>query len=185
MVEKMISNLEEKTGKKLSDWVDIVNKSGEEKHMAKIKYLKEKYSLTHGYANLIVHTAKEGKVPGLDKNETSDEVLVDAQYEKKSQLKPIYDKLIAALSKFGSDVEVAPKKAYVSMRRKKQFAIIQPSTKTRVDVGINLKGKEDTDRLESSGSFNSMVSHRVRISDPKEVNKELLGWLKEAYQNAG
>ena len=185
MVEKMISNLEEKTGKKLAEWVDIVNKSGEEKHMAKIKFLKENHGLTHGYANLIVHTAKEGKVPGLDKNETSSDALVDAQYEKKPDLKPIYDKLVAALSKFGTDVEVAPKKAYVSMRRKKQFAIIQPSTKTRVDVGINLKGKEASDRLESSGSFNSMVSHRVRISNAKEVNKELLGWLKEAYQNAG
>lgn len=81
-------------------------------------------------------------------------------------------------------MEISPKKAYVSLRRSKQFAIIQPSTATRVDVGINLKGHKATDRLEASGSFNSMVSHRVRIADKKEVNKELIGWLREAYDNA-
>ena len=81
----------------------------------------------------------------------------------------------------GGDLEVAPKKAYVSLRRNKQFGIIQPSTKTRVDVGINLKGEPAQGRLEESGSFNAMVSHRVRVSDPKEVNKELLGWLRQAY----
>jgi hypothetical protein len=53
---------------------------------------------------------------------------------------------------------------------------------TRLDVGINLKGAEPTARLETSGSFNAMVSHRVRLSKPAEIDKELLGWLKRAYE---
>ena len=89
--------------------------------------------------------------------------------------------VLAAVKKFGADVEISPKKAYVSLRRNKQFAIIQPSTATRLDVGINLKGVEPAGRLEPSGSFNAMVSHRVRVSKPDEVDKELLGWLKKAY----
>ncbi len=97
-------------------------------------------------------------------------------------MRPIYDTLMAVIAKFGKDVEVSPKKAYVSLRRHKQFGLIQPSTATRVDVGINLKGAEPTDRLEKSGSFNAMVSHRVRLSSPSEVDKELLGWLKKAYE---
>ena len=76
------------------------------------------------------------------------------------------------------------KKTYVSLRRNKQFAILQPSTKTRFDVGINLKGTEATDRLEPSGSFNGMVSHRVRLHSLDEVDAELIGWLKEAYELA-
>jgi hypothetical protein len=90
--------------------------------------------------------------------------------------------LLAAVHKFGTDVQVSPKKAYVSLRRSKQFAIIQPSTATRLDVGINLKGTAPTPRLEASGSFNAMVSHRVRVSKLGEVDKELLGWLKAAYK---
>jgi hypothetical protein len=86
-----------------------------------------------------------------------------------------------AVAKFGGDVEVAPKKAYVSLRRSKQFAIIQPSTKTRVDVGINLKGVAAGPRLEASGSFNAMVGHRVRLSARGEVDQELIGWLQQAY----
>ncbi len=72
----------------------------------------------------------------------------------------------------------------MSLRRSKQFAILQPSTKTRFDVGINLKGTDPTKRLEPSGSFNGMVTHRVRVHSVEEVDAELLGWLKEAYELA-
>ena len=79
-------------------------------------------------------------------------------------------------------VEISPKKAYVSLRRNKQFAIVQPSTATRVDLGINLKNIEATGRLELSGSFNAMVSHRVRLSKPGDVDAQVLAWLKAAYE---
>ena len=68
--------------------------------------------------------------------------------------------------------------AYVSLRRNKQFGLIQPSTKTRVDVGINLKGAKPSGRLEASGSFNSMVSHRVRLSKKKEHPGLLAIWMR-------
>ena len=79
------------------------------------------------------------------------------------------------------DVEVAPKKAYVSLRRAKQFAILQPSTATRLDVGLVLAGVEPTDRLETAGSFNAMVTHRVRLESVDQVDKELMSWLRQAY----
>jgi uncharacterized protein DUF5655 len=81
-------------------------------------------------------------------------------------------------------VELSPKKAYVSLRRSKQFGLIQPSAATRLDVGLNLKGVAAKGRLEASGSFNSMCSHRVRLSSAAEVDDELLGWLQRAYEGA-
>ena len=111
--------------------------------------------------------------------------MVAAQYSgPKAHLRPIYDKLVAAVSKFGGDVAVAPKKTYVSLRRSKQFGLIQPSTRTRVDVGINLPGQDPTGRLEASGSFNAMVSHRVRLGDVADIDGDLIGWLKQAYEDA-
>ncbi len=108
---------------------------------------------------------------------------MDSQYAgAKAALRPIYDKILAAIKKFGKDIEISPKKAYVSLRRSKQFAIVQPSTSARVDVGINLKGTKPTGRLEASGSFNAMFSHRVRVSTPADVDKELVGSLKQAYE---
>jgi hypothetical protein len=53
-----------------------------------------------------------------------------------------------------------------------------------VDVGINLKDVAATERLEKSGSFNAMVSHRVRLASPTEVDAELIAWLKQAYERA-
>ena len=72
----------------------------------------------------------------------------------------------------------------MSLRRSKQFALIQPSTATRVDVGLILKGVEPLGRLEASGSFNAMFTHRVKVGTPAEVDAELIGWLRRAYDEA-
>lgn len=181
MENKMIQNLESKTGKSLQEWIDIVKGTGLDKHMQIIKFLKSEHGFTHGFANLVAHKAR-GSDAGSAASEDS---LIDAQYSKgKEALQPLYEKLIAAIKDFGSDVEIAPKKAYVSLRRKKQFGIIQPSTKSRMDVGINLKGEEPTERLEASGSFNSMVSHRVRTSQIEDIDADLIAWLKLAYERS-
>jgi predicted transport protein len=109
---------------------------------------------------------------------------VAAQYAGKADLQPIYQRLVTAVRKFGADVEISPKKGYVSLRRSKQFGLVQPSTKTRLDVGINLKGVKPAGRLEASGSFNAMVTHRVRLGAVGDVDAELIGWLKQAYDAA-
>ena len=181
MLDTMIKNLQEKTGKSLQDWIGIVQKSGLSKHGEVIAFLKSEHGFTHGYANLVAHSAKEAAAGSAP----ADDDLIDTQYRGKESLRPVYDVLIKAIEKFGEDVEVAPKKAYVSLRRKKQFALVQPSTKTRVDLGLNLKGVEPEGALEASGSFNSMCSHRVRLQNPDDVTPQVLGWLRDAYDNAG
>ena len=179
MAASMVANLKESTGKTLEQWHRVAKASGLSKHGEIVKHLKGEHGMTHGYANLVVHTFL---------NDTSaitgegGEDLVEAQYAgKKADLKPIYSALIDAVKKLGKDVEISPKKTYVSLRRSKQFALIQPSTATRIDVGLNLKGEAVTRRLERSGSFNAMVSHRVRVENKADVDAELRGWLKKAY----
>lgn len=180
MEETMIANLEEKTGKPFSHWISVVKKSGLEKHGEIIKMLKTDHDFTHGYANLVAHKARQSDAGSAD-----DADLVAAQYKGKEDLRPFYDALMKAVGKFGKDVEVAPKRAYVSLRRKKQFAIIQPSTKTRLDIGLNLKGVEAEGKLEAAGSWNSMCSHRIRIESAADIDKKVIAWLKQAYENAG
>ena len=178
MAASMAANMPEKTGKSLDQWLKIARASKLEKHGEIVKHLKAEHGLGHGYANLVAHKLKEDASPAGD-------ALIEQQYAgAKADLRPIYDAIMKRVEKFGSDVEVSPKKGYVSLRRSKQFAIIQPSTKTRVDVGINLKGEPTTDRLEASGSFNAMVSHRVRVESVEDIDKELIGWLRKAYGEA-
>jgi len=178
MAASMIANLPDVTGKTLAEWIAAVRATGLEKHGQIVKHLKTEHGVTHGYANLIAHEARRAGdgAPAADD-------LVEAQYsDAKAGLRPIYDRILTSVEAFGDDVEVAPKKGYVSLRRSKQFALVQPSTKTRVDVGINLKGQQPTDRLEASGSFNQMVSHRVRVGSPDEVDDALVAWLRAAYE---
>ena len=176
-LETMMRNLEKQTGKSFEEWIKIARASKLTKARQITDFLKTEHGLTFGYANTIAL-----KALGTDAGSSNAEDLVGAQYAgAKAQLKPIYEALVAAVQKFGDDVELAPKKAYVSLRRKKQFACFQPSTATRMDVGINLKDTKPSDRLELSGSFNTMVSHRVRVSNVAEVDKELIAWLRKAY----
>lgn len=175
--QTMVRNLEKQTGKSFEQWLKIAQGSKLAKVSEIVNFLKAEHGLTYGYANTIAL-----KALGTDAGSSSAEDLIGTQYSgPKAQLKPIYDALLTEVQKFGDDVEVAPKKAYVSLRRKKQFACFQPSTATRMDVGINLKGTQPTERLELSGSFNTMVSHRVRVTSIGEVDKELIGWLRKAY----
>lgn len=177
MADAMLVNLPEKTGKTLSAWHTLLGRQKLEKHGEMVKFLKSDHGVTHGFANLIVAKFRES-------GSSADDPL-SAQYSgAKAHLRPIYDAFIVAAAKLGKDVEVAPKKTYVSIRRNKQFALIQASTKTRVDIGLNLPDKSPTKRLEKSGSFNAMVSHRVRVTDKAEIDAALVGWLKAAYKNA-
>lgn len=176
--ETMVRNMPEKTGKSLAQWLKIVAVADLGKHGEIIKHLKSEYGIGHGFANLIARRHLDAGSVGIDD-------LVAAQYDgPKAGLKPIYDALIKAVTGLGQDVDISPKKTYVSLRRNKQFGLIQPSTKDRVDVGLVLKGVEPAGRLEASGSFNAMVTHRVRITDRNGVNAELKRWLKQAYDAA-
>lgn len=178
--EAMIVNLEDKTGKSLSAWFDVLKKKNFEKHGDFMAYLKGEMGITHGYANLIALKFREAQAGGADADP------VATQYAgQKSALRAIYDRIVATLERMGDDIEISPKKTYVSLRRKKQFALVQPSTKDRVDLGLNLKGTKPAGRLEASGSFNAMVTHRVRLATPQDVDAEVKAWLKQAYDAAG
>ena len=175
-LETMIANMPEKTGKSLDEWKQILSKESFEKHGEAVKFLKEIHGVTHGFANTIV-------VLSSNKNNSQEE-LVELQYKGKENLKPIYQKLISIVKAFGADVVVTPKKGTVSLIRKKQFALIKPATRTRIDLGLKLKGKETGGRLENSGPFGTMCTHRVKLENLDEINPELVEWLKEAYSKA-
>ncbi len=176
----MIANLKEKTGRALPEWVALARESGLAKHGQIVSMLKADHGLGHGYANLVAQSALQGDAPAQ-----GGEDLVAAMYAgEKQALLPVWAAIEKAVRAFGADVEVSPKKTYVSLRRSKQFALVQPTTKTRVDVGLCLKGEAAGPRLEAAGSFNAMVSHRVRLVEPADVDAELVGWLRQAHERA-
>lgn len=180
-VQKMIDNMPEKTGKPLAEWFKVIAAKGLEKHGDIMILLKGEYGVTHGFANMIAILFRQQAAGGPP----AEADVVAAQYAgDKARLKPIYEAILEAVNGFGEEVEIAPKKSYVSLRRKKQFAIIQPSNKTRVDLGLNLKDVEVTERLLGGGAFSGMCSHKVAITSPDEIDVEVIAWLNQAYEQA-
>lgn len=172
MLETMKANLPEKTGKTLEQWIAVVKASGLEKHGDQVRLLKDQ-GVGHGYANMICHAAKGGF-------DTPQDDLIEGQYKGKEALRPLCEAITAYGAKLGKDVEVAPKKTNITLRRSKNFAVITPATKTRIDLGINLKGTPGTGRLleEKAGS---MCTHKVRLETVADFDAEVKAWLKEAY----
>ncbi|MBL4707284.1 MAG: DUF4287 domain-containing protein [Flavobacteriales bacterium] len=175
-LQTMIDNMPEKTGKPLDQWKEILKEKSFLKHSEGLKYLKTEHGVTHGFANTIVLLSKE--------QVNASESFVELQYKGKENLFPIYESLIEYLKSLGSDVSITPKKGSVSIIRKRQFVLIKPASKTRIDLGFKLKDKATTERLESSGPFGSMCTHRVRISEATEIDNELKDWIREAYEKS-
>ena len=179
----MIASLKAKTGTSLEQWSVLAKKSGKTRHGEIVAWLKGEHGMTHGYANLVAHTAL--KSAAGSRAATGDDLVAAMFAGDKAALRPIYDALMKKILAFGPDIEQAPKKGYMSLRRKTQFATLHPSTKTRFDLGLKLKGVEPAGRLEKAGSWNAMVSHRVRLESASDVNAEVIGWLRAAYAAAG
>ena len=175
----MIANLLDKTGKSLDEWTAIARAGGHDRHGALVTWLKAEHGLGHGYANLVAH-----KTFASDAGSSGEDDLMVAMFDgPKGAMKPVYDKVAAIVS--GLDgVEFASKKGYVSFRRNKQFGLGQPSTRDRFDLGLSLKGVEPGGRLEAAGSWNAMVTHRVRIGSAEEVDAEVEAWIRQAWERA-
>lgn len=176
----MIENLSKNTGKTLEQWIDIVKNESFEKHGQIITFLKEKHGFTHGFANYVALQSRGTDARSVENKDD----LVDKQYKGKEHFRTLYDKLMAEIQTFGPDVEVLPKNAYVSLKRKKQFATLQPATKTRFEIGINLKGQEPQGKLEAIISAGAMCSHKIALTDEKELDKEVLEWIRKAFEKA-
>jgi len=175
-----IANIEKSSGKKVKEWAAILDKCGFVKHGELVNFLKQKHGFTHGNANMLVHHAKKSHAAA----EGNDTDWIAEQYKGKDELRAWYDKIMAEVKKFGKDIDISPKKAYVSLRRKKQFAIIQPSTKDRLDVGLNIKGAALSGMVEDGSKWNAMCTHRIKVTEAKMIGKDLVGWIKKAYDQA-
>lgn len=179
-----LANISKRTGKSLEELTAIVKGSGLSRHGELVAMLKAELGMGHGDANLLVHVVRASDGPRSATSTLSTDQVLDGLYAgPRSALRPIHDKLITAIREFGS-FEEAPKKTYVSYRRKKQFATIGPATNTRVEVGINARGLDGTDRLQQLPA-GQMCNFKVKLTDASDVDGELIAWVKAAFDQSG
>lgn len=179
-LETQLANIQKKTGKTLEQLFTLIRKSGLSKHGEIRTMLKDTLGLGHGDANTLAHFFLQAAQPSAAT--TKGDVLDEIYSGSKAELRPIHEKVMTAINKLG-EFEIAPKKGYVSLRRKKQFAMIGPASKGRVEVGLNMKGVNGTARLVEQPA-GGMCQYKVFLTDAKEVDKELMGWVQQAFESA-
>jgi hypothetical protein len=178
-IQAQIRNIEATYGRSLHEWFDVIDTSGATKHTDIVAMLKDGHGMTHGAAHRVALLARQ-----RDTQPSGAQHLAELYSGRKAGLRPIHDRIIAIIDGFGG-AESVPKKGYVSLRRAKQFAMIKPSTATRVDLGLILPGRAATERLESAQTFNALFTHRVRLTTAAEVDEDVVRWLHDAYERAG
>jgi len=179
-----LKNIETKTGHTLDELRTIILESGLQKHGEIRQMLIERFGLGFGDASMLVHFAQDsdGQSAAEAAGLSSADVLAEIYTGTKAPLRPLHEDLMAAIQGFGP-FEIVPKKGYVSLRRKRQFAMLGPASKGRLEVGINLKGVEGTERLEVQPP-GGMCQFKVFLTRPEEVDAELIGWIRQAYKGA-
>jgi hypothetical protein len=182
--QTQLENIQSRTGKSLEELYGVIARSGLSKHGQIRDMLKHDLGMGHGDANTLVHVYMRSQETGGAATAGDADAVLDRLYEgKRAHLRPIHDSVMAAVGQFG-DFEIAPKKEYVSLRRAKQFAMVGPATQTRVEVGLNMKGVEPTDRLMAMPA-GGMCQYKVNLTTAAEVDQELIGWIRRAYDAAG
>ncbi len=176
-----LDSIRAKTGKTPDDFRAIAAEKGLISYSEVLNWLKTDYGLGQGHANIIAQL-----LVNSDKLSASPQDKLAEHFKgNKAKWRPTFDALAANIQAFGADINISPNRSYINVQRDgKKFAILQPSTPERFDIGIKLKGIAPNERLEASGSWNAMVTHRVQISDPQQIDDQILAWLKQAYDAA-
>jgi len=181
MVAAILGNLPKKTGKTLEEWIRIVNSSGLATRKERIEWLKKEHQLGHVTAQMVAAEA-EGQRFGQEYD--NPDALLDAMFSgPKAALRPLLDELLKLARKLGKDVKVSPRKTFVTLSRKRQFAVVKPATRTRIDLGLALGDTKGAGRLAQVRGRDSddRITHRIPVSSRAGIDAELKQWLKKAY----
>ena len=182
-LQTQLENIQKKTGKSLDELYAWLGSTGLEKHGQLRDAAKKDLGLGHGDANTLVTLFRRSTGAATAPAATADAAVEGIYTGAKAELRPIHEKVMTAINGFGA-FEIAPKKTYLSLRRKKQFAMVGPATKTQVEIGLNAKDLPAGDRLIAQKP-GGMCQYKVRLSSEGEVDAELVGWIKAAYESAG
>jgi len=177
-IQSQIRNIEATYGKPLDHWFTVIDTSGLTKHNQVVAMLKADHGLAHGAAHRVSLLARQRHDAGAASAADPADFLYAGA---KTRLRPLHEALLGQIRALGP-LDIVPKQGYLSLRRRKQFAMIQPSTTSRIDLGlILLAGTPATGRLELAAGFNPLFTHRVRITAATELDDELREWITAAY----
>jgi hypothetical protein len=182
-IQTQLNNIQKKTARSFEELADFVRSSGLSKHAEIREMLMHELGLTYGDANALVHAVMQSDGTRQAENKSQEQVLDEIYSGAKAALRPIHEAVMVEINKLG-EYESLPKKGYLSLRRKKQFAMLGPATNSRVELGLNIRDLAPAERLIEQPR-GSMCNYVVKLTDASQVDPELATWVKLAYERAG
>lgn len=182
-----LKNIQAKTGKTLAELHALLAGSGLAKHGEKRAWLMAQLGLGYGDANTVVSFEGKplpdlGAAPGAAPAAAAGDAL-DAIYTgNKAALRALHEAVMARIGELGA-FEIAPKKTYLSLRRSKQFAMVGPATAKQIEIGLNCKTLPEHPRLKPEKP-GGMCQATTRIDAETQIDAQLMGWLKAAFDAA-
>ena len=187
MVENWIARLPETTGRSLDQWLALLKRDGPADPAAHAAWLKKAHGFGTNESHWIAGRAAGKGFADEDPDSYLDAAAryVEAMYVgPKAALRPIHDRLVALGRSMGEDVRVCPCTTIVPLYRKHVFAQIKPTTQTRIDFGLCLRGVKPAGRLVSTGgeAKGDRITHRIVVERVEDVDATVARWLRTAYE---
>lgn len=177
--QMFFEKMKDMTGKDEEEIAKIYLDSHLDKHSDVRLLFMENLNLSYGFANTLAHYVAKTDGASLSEGKSMDQVLDEIYVGEKAKFRRIHEAIMNEISKFG-EFEIIPKKGYVSLKQKRQFAMIGPKTNSRMEIGMNGKDIKGNHRLEEQPK-GSMCQYIVKITSEDGINQELIHWLNEAY----
>src|SRR5262245_1707044 len=187
MVQKWVSELKQKTGRTLEEWSAHIRKAGPKDLAARREWLKTKYKIGTNTAWWLAERA-DGQ-PTWDESPESYLAIAPTYVDEmfagpKAHLRPLADALMRLALDVAPDVKFCPCKTIIPFYREHVIAQIKPATNSRIDFGMSLgPDVEFTPRLKDTGGLKKKdrITHKIEITKPEELDVEVEGWLRRAY----
>ncbi len=177
-----LDNAQAQTGKMPDEFRALAHEAGLTKHAQIVNWLKADYGLGHGHATAVAQVVLKGSAPGPATDTGS--AVAKHFAGAKTSWRPAYDTLLARVREFGPGITEAPTSSYIGwVRHGRKFAVVQVTGK-RLDIGLKRKGEPFTGAYVEAGAWNAMVTHRRQITEPEQIDDDLIEWLRLAYDEA-
>lgn len=174
-----IKGMKASTGKDLEQWLSIIRSTAPEKRNDAVDWLKSVHGFGHMNASLLIGIHLNGGKPVYGDSGS----LLDGQFSKNEDMRPLYEKLCAFIAKTDPDALMVVKKTYVSVTRKREYAAIN-IRKGELRLGLDLGEAPFSAGVEKSKLTGPMprISHMITVRSGSDMNEKLAKLLSTANQ---
>jgi hypothetical protein len=176
--KEFMDALRASTGSDLAAWMKTIDGHSNRKRNEVIAWLKSEHGFGHMNASLLAGIHANGGKPAYQSTDN----LLDNQFAKAAEMKPLYDEFIEFVAKHFPNASVLPKKTYVSILDNREFAAINIKPK-ELRVGLDLGDRPFDDKIEKAKLSGPMprISHMFVLTDTKQLDSSIVEALKESY----